>query len=170
MTVAASSSRACIDFTDLVVDDDIALEGTQSFTIVIGTSTAMVNIIDDDSQFTHTHTCTHTHTRPTLCIPHTNLSHSSLTYSVMMNTHTHHLPIVPEPVFEMGVYSVPEGDPTSVPLCVDLGVTLAQPATYTITTQQKAPPQAQGEIEKWPLYLDSCSTMMRCIAGICCRC
>ena len=50
MTVAASSSRVCIDFTDLVVDDDIALEGTQSFTIVIGTSTAMVNIIDDDGE------------------------------------------------------------------------------------------------------------------------
>ena len=69
MTVAASSSRACIDFTDLVVDDDIALEGTQSFTIVIGTSTAMVNIIDDDSQFTHTHM--HTHTTNLLCVFHT---------------------------------------------------------------------------------------------------
>ena len=68
MTVAASSSRACIDFTDLVVDDDIALEGTQSFTIVIGTSTAMVNIIDDDSQFTHTHM--HTHTPDLICVFH----------------------------------------------------------------------------------------------------
>ena len=66
MTVAAFSSRACIDFTDLVVDDAIALEGTQSFTIVIGTSTAMVNIIDDDSQFTHTHMHTHTHQTYTL--------------------------------------------------------------------------------------------------------
>ena len=37
----------CIDFTDLVVDDDIALEGSQAFTIVIGNSMAMVNIIDD---------------------------------------------------------------------------------------------------------------------------
>ena len=150
MTVAASSSRACIDFTDLVVDDDIALEGTQSFTIVIGTSTAMVNIIDDDSQFTHTHA--HTHNKPTLCIPYITYESITLTIDLLCDdehTHTHRLPIVPEPVFEMGVYSVPEGDPTSVPLCVDLGVTLAQPATYTITTQQKVPPQAQGEI--WPL-------------------
>ena len=50
ITVDAFNSKACIDFTDLVVDDDIALEGNQAFTIVIGNSMAMVNIIDDDGQ------------------------------------------------------------------------------------------------------------------------
>ena len=44
----AGSSRACIDFTNLVVDDDIALEGDEAFTIVIGSSMAMVTIVDDD--------------------------------------------------------------------------------------------------------------------------
>ena len=51
VTVSAFSSRACIDFTDLVVDDDIALEGDQAFTIVVGNSMAMVTIIDDDGEF-----------------------------------------------------------------------------------------------------------------------
>ena len=41
---------ACIDFTDLVVDDDIALEGDEAFTISVGNSTAMVTIIDDDGE------------------------------------------------------------------------------------------------------------------------
>ena len=42
---------ACIDFMNLVVDDDIALEGNQSFTICVGNSTAMVTIIDDDGEY-----------------------------------------------------------------------------------------------------------------------
>lgn len=42
------TSRACIDFSDLVIDDDIALEGNQTFIIVVGNSMAMVTIIDDD--------------------------------------------------------------------------------------------------------------------------
>ena len=50
VTVDPSSSRGCTDFTDLVVDDSVALEGNQSFTIVVGSSTAMVNIIDDDGK------------------------------------------------------------------------------------------------------------------------
>ena len=56
MTVAPFSSRGCTDFTDLVVDDDIALEGTQAFTIIVGSSTAMVNIIDDDGELRVTQT------------------------------------------------------------------------------------------------------------------
>ena len=44
----AGSSRACIDFSNLVVDDNIALEGDEAFTIVINSSMAMVTIIDDD--------------------------------------------------------------------------------------------------------------------------
>ena len=68
MTVAPFSSRGCTDFTDLVVDDDIALEGTQAFTIIVGSSTAMVNIIDDDGEPLNFHanqsfTYTHTHTQ-----------------------------------------------------------------------------------------------------------
>ena len=56
MTVAPFSSRGCTGFTDLVVDDDIALEGTQAFTIIVGSSTAMVNIIDDDGELRVTQT------------------------------------------------------------------------------------------------------------------
>ena len=41
---------ACIDFTDLVVDDSVALEGDEAFTILVGDSMAMVNIIDDDGE------------------------------------------------------------------------------------------------------------------------
>ena len=51
ITVKAGSSRACIDFSNLVVDDNIALEGVEAFTIVIGSSMAMVTIVDDDSMF-----------------------------------------------------------------------------------------------------------------------
>ena len=55
ITVTPPSSVACIDFTNLVVDDDIALEGNQSFNICVGSSTAMVVIIDDDSEFSVNH-------------------------------------------------------------------------------------------------------------------
>ena len=55
ITVTPPSSMACIDFTGLVVDDDIALEGDQSFIICVGDSTAMVVIIDDDSEFSVYH-------------------------------------------------------------------------------------------------------------------
>ena len=44
------------------------------------------------------------------------------------------------------MYSAPE-DSTTVPLCIDVGVILAQSATYTITTQQKSPPQADGQTQ-----------------------
>ena len=46
---------ACTDFTGLVVDDNIALEGDQSFTISVGGSTSMVVIVDDDSEFSVSH-------------------------------------------------------------------------------------------------------------------
>ena len=48
ITIAASTTRACIDFTDLVIDDNIALEGSQAFVIMVGSSIATVIIIDDD--------------------------------------------------------------------------------------------------------------------------
>ena len=50
ITIGPPDSKACIDFMDLVVDDSIALEGDQSFTICVGNSTAMVVILDDDSK------------------------------------------------------------------------------------------------------------------------
>ena len=50
ITVIPPSSMACIDFTDIVVDDDIALERDQCFTICVGNSSANVVIIDDDSE------------------------------------------------------------------------------------------------------------------------
>ena len=51
---------------------------------------------------------------------------------------------VPNPVFGMTMYTVPEDDPGSVPLCVDIGVEITEPLTYTITTAQKSPSQAEG--------------------------
>ena len=48
ITIPSSNTRACIDFTSLVIDDNIGLEGNQAFTIVVGDSMAMVIIIDDD--------------------------------------------------------------------------------------------------------------------------
>ena len=50
ITVTPPSTMACIDFTDLVVDDTIALEGLQNFTICVGGSSAWVVIVDDDSE------------------------------------------------------------------------------------------------------------------------
>ena len=51
---------------------------------------------------------------------------------------------MPAPVFDQSVYTVPEEDPGSVPLCVDIGVVITEPLTYTISTAQKSPPQAEG--------------------------
>ena len=52
ITVEPPGPRACIDFTDLVVNDNIAVEGDEAFQIAIeGTSSmAMVTIIDDDGK------------------------------------------------------------------------------------------------------------------------
>ena len=50
ITVQPPGSRACIDFTNLVVDDTIAVEGNQVFTITVGSSMAWVTIIDDDGK------------------------------------------------------------------------------------------------------------------------
>ena len=51
ITVMAPGPRACIDFTDLVEDDDLALEGDEAFTIMINGAMAMVVIIDDDGGY-----------------------------------------------------------------------------------------------------------------------
>ena len=45
-----SGRTACIDFTNLVVNDNIALEGIEAFTIIVESSMAMVTIIDDDGE------------------------------------------------------------------------------------------------------------------------
>ena len=50
VTVEPPGRSACIDFTDLVVDDSVALEGDEAFTILVGDSMAIVNIIDDDGE------------------------------------------------------------------------------------------------------------------------
>ena len=47
-------------------------------------------------------------------------------------------------MFQFPMYTVPEDDPGSVPLCVDIGVEITEPITYTITTAQKSPPEAEG--------------------------
>ena len=54
-------------------------------------------------------------------------------------------PIVPFPMFEFPMYTVPEGDPGSVPLCLNISVEITEPITYTITTGHKSPPEAEGK-------------------------
>jgi hypothetical protein len=48
ITINPPGPMACIDFTSLVVDDDVAMEGDEAFTIQVGDSVAVVTIIDDD--------------------------------------------------------------------------------------------------------------------------
>ena len=54
ITVDPPGPTACIDFTNLVVDDDLASEGDEAFTISIreNDEMAMVVILDDDGKFT----------------------------------------------------------------------------------------------------------------------
>ena len=55
ITVEPPGPRACIDFTDLVVDDSLGLEGDEAFTISIRghDEIAKVTILDDDGKFTY---------------------------------------------------------------------------------------------------------------------
>ena len=53
--------------------------------------------------------------------------------------------IAPSPMFEFPMYRVPEGDPGSVPLCVNISVEITQPIRYNIVTGQKSPPEAEGK-------------------------
>ena len=48
--VVGGSSKGCTNFLDLVVDDDVAVEGDEAFTIVVNSSMAMVIIVDDDGK------------------------------------------------------------------------------------------------------------------------
>ena len=48
ITVIANTFSGCTNFLELVVDDDVAAEGDELFTIVVGSSMAMVIIVDDD--------------------------------------------------------------------------------------------------------------------------
>ena len=51
ITINPPGPMACIDFTSLVVDDDVAMEGDEAFTIQVGDSVAVVTIIDDDGEY-----------------------------------------------------------------------------------------------------------------------
>ena len=53
ITVNSPGPRACIDFTDLVVDDGLASEGVEAFAISIRKhgEMAVVTILDDDGKF-----------------------------------------------------------------------------------------------------------------------
>ena len=62
MTIEPPDQSGCTDFTELVVDDNVALEGDEAFTIIIDeapSSMAMVNIVDDDSEFNCSDHCNH---------------------------------------------------------------------------------------------------------------
>ena len=52
--------------------------------------------------------------------------------------------IEPDPKFDMTMYTVPENDRT-IPLCIDIGVEILAPVTFTIDTAQKSPPEAEGK-------------------------
>ena len=52
--------------------------------------------------------------------------------------------IEPDPKFDMTMYTVPENDRT-IPLCIDIGVMILDPVTFTIDTAQKSPPEAEGK-------------------------
>ena len=43
------------------------------------------------------------------------------------------------------MYIVPEGDPESVPLCVNISVEITEPITYTIESFHKSPAEAEGK-------------------------
>ena len=47
-------------------------------------------------------------------------------------------------MFQFPVYTVPEDDPGSVPLCVNISVEITNPITYTISTGHKSPAEAEG--------------------------
>ena len=51
ITINPPGPMACIDFTSLVVDDDVAMEGDEAFTIQIRDSVAVVTILDDDGEY-----------------------------------------------------------------------------------------------------------------------
>ena len=44
----ANTSRACTNFFEMVIDDDVAGVEDEAFTIVIGSSVAMVIVVYDD--------------------------------------------------------------------------------------------------------------------------
>ena len=54
ITIMAGGVEACTDFFGLVVDDNIASEGDEAFTIVIYSSMAIVTIVDDDGTYNST--------------------------------------------------------------------------------------------------------------------
>ena len=59
ITVDPPGPRACIDFTDLVIDDGLASEGVEAFAISIRGhgEMAMVTIIDDDGKLLPSYLC-----------------------------------------------------------------------------------------------------------------
>ena len=52
ITIEPPGPVSCIDFTDIIVNDDIGLEGEESFTIIIDGTPAMsmVTITEDDGE------------------------------------------------------------------------------------------------------------------------
>ena len=48
-------------------------------------------------------------------------------------------------MFTESMYTVPEDDPGSVELCVNISVEITQSITFPIRTEQKSPPEAEGD-------------------------
>ena len=52
---------------------------------------------------------------------------------------------MPNVTFQFLMYTVPEDDPGSVPLCVNVSVEITEPITYTVETEHKLPmAEAEG--------------------------
>ena len=52
---------------------------------------------------------------------------------------------VPHPMFENPVYIVPEDDPGSIPLCVNISVQITEPITYTVESLHMFPAETEGK-------------------------
>ena len=65
---------------------------------------------------------------------------------------------VPDPMFENPMYTVPEDDPGSVPLCLNISVQITEPIEYTIVTSPKSPPDIEGKEDCVPhfIFLNGC--------------
>ena len=106
------------------ITDDSVVEDTEIFTatlsttdsnVMFGEDIATVTILDDDGKNTK---CRYVHVK---YFPH----------------------LVPDPQFQLTMYTVPENDRT-VPLCIDVGVVLSEPMEFVITSKAKGPPEAEG--------------------------
>ena len=132
LTFSPSNTR--IDVSIPIVDNNV-LEGPEDFlsnlrlvttgaAVNVDPAEATINIADDDSE----------------------LIIIMKSHMLLYNSQSLFQYADPNPQFEETMYTVPEDDRT-VPLCIDIGVGITTPMTYTITAEQKSPPEAECKTE-----------------------